>query len=378
MPLSRARFMPVAQLKHHLWAAQWILFPKLPAGARFGRIARKSDCAGREPEPAGGRNLFRRPLPRHPDAHKLQLGARRRTGHRARAHQRRSCADRIRPQRPPGRADEPAERHQPDPLHRPDLRPRDQPHLLRRALLPSLLRPLPHPRLVRSPRTRPLRLLENPQSLNLYSYVLNNPVTSLDRDGHVRTDDASNLAAWAPMDEGMTMESLFGDEFGFDALASIDAQHAERDALLAAIAGIPMSVRENVGDSVADSNSPDADDKSGGFHEEGGLWGANDAGATVVQRAVPGKYANPDKTDRAEINLWNFKDPDHAQITSVTGSWHVHPRGVGETGRYFVQGPSGTDEHNRIGTITFVVGASSGRVYFYDGSRVLHATSLKS
>jgi len=180
------------------------------------------------------------------------------------------------------------------------------------------------------------------------------------------------------MDEGMTMESLFGDEFGFDALASIDAQHAERDALLAAIAGIPMSVRENVGDSVADSNSPDADDKSGGFHEEGGLWGANDAGATVVQRAVPGKYANPDKTDRAEINLWNFKDPDHAQITSVTGSWHVHPRGVGETGRYFVQGPSGTDEHNRIGTITFVVGASSGRVYFYDGSRVLHATSLKS
>jgi|SRR6185437_11634993 len=65
-----------------------------------------------------------------------------------------------------------------------------------------------------APEPVPYASLTNPQSLNLYSYVLNNPVTSLDRDGHVRTDDASNLAAWAPMDEGQTAESLFGDEFG--------------------------------------------------------------------------------------------------------------------------------------------------------------------
>src|SRR6185437_6603225 len=65
-----------------------------------------------------------------------------------------------------------------------------------------------------APKPIPYAALENPQSLNLYSYVLNNPVTSLDRDGHVRTDDSSNLAAWAPMDEDSTAESLFGDEFG--------------------------------------------------------------------------------------------------------------------------------------------------------------------
>ena len=228
------------------------------------------------------------------------------------------------------------------------------------------------------PEPVPYANLTNPQSLNLYSYVLNNPVSRLDPDGHTAADTSSDLARWAPMDESMTMESLFGDEFGFDALASIDAHHAERDALLAAIAGIPMSVRENVGDSVADSDTPDADDKKGGFHEEGGLWGTNDAGVGVVQRAKPGPYANPDKTDKAEINLWNFKDPDHAQITSVSGSWHVHTKGVGESGRFFIKGPSDKDEHNRIGAITFVVGASSGKVYFYDGSQVLHTTSLKN
>src|SRR6185437_792002 len=80
-----------------------------------------------------------------------------------------------------------------------------------------------------APEPIPYAALENPQSLNLYSYVLNNPVTSLDRDGHVRTDDSSNLAAWAPMDEDSTMESLFGDEFG-EADLGRDADIAEEAA----------------------------------------------------------------------------------------------------------------------------------------------------
>ena len=232
-----------------------------------------------------------------------------------------------------------------------------------------------------APEPVPYASLENPQSLNLYSYVLNNPVTSLDRDGHVRTDDSSDLAAWAPMDEGSTMESLFGDEFGFDALASIDAQHAERDALLAAIAGIPMSVRENVGDSVADSNAPDADDTRGDFHEEGGLWGTNDAGGTVTQRAVAGAYSDPDTATKAEINLFNFRDPDHATITTVAGSWHVHPKGVTASGNGFVQEPSDKDERNGpailSGKLNFVVSARSEKVYFFTPSGVTRTIGLQ-
>jgi RHS repeat-associated protein len=34
----------------------------------------------------------------------------------------------------------------------------------------------------------PYAQLDNPQSLNLYTYVLNNPVTSVDKDGHVDND----------------------------------------------------------------------------------------------------------------------------------------------------------------------------------------------
>lgn len=35
-----------------------------------------------------------------------------------------------------------------------------------------------------SPQAVPYTKLENPQSLNLYSYVLNNPLSTVDKDGH--------------------------------------------------------------------------------------------------------------------------------------------------------------------------------------------------
>src|SRR6185437_5245957 len=214
-----------------------------------------------------------------------------------------------------------------------------------------------------------------------YSYVLNNPVTRLDPDGHTAADTSSDLARWAPYDDGTTMESFDGDEFGFDALASIDAQHADRDALLAQIAGIPMSVRENVGDSVADSDAPDADDKNGGFHEEGGLFGPDFDGATAVARSKPSPFSNPDTDSTATIQLAQIRDSDLAiasTITATTGAWHVHPRGVGpKTGRTFDQGPSRGDMQNLAGTkLNFVVGAADKKVYFYDGSRVLRTMSL--
>ena len=43
----------------------------------------------------------------------------------------------------------------------------------------------------------PYAKLDNPQSLNLYAYVLNNPLTLLDLDGHVSCNDAPALCAAA-------------------------------------------------------------------------------------------------------------------------------------------------------------------------------------
>lgn len=39
------------------------------------------------------------------------------------------------------------------------------------------------------------------------------------------------------------------------------------------------------------SNAPTADDKKGGFHEEGVKWGTDAQGNVVVSPSVPGPYA---------------------------------------------------------------------------------------
>jgi hypothetical protein len=41
---------------------------------------------------------------------------------------------------------------------------------------------------------------------------------------------------------------------------------------------VPPQVKTAIADSVNASNSPTADDKKGGYHEEGGIWGHDDLG----------------------------------------------------------------------------------------------------
>jgi RHS repeat-associated protein len=86
------------------------------------------------------------------------------------------------------------------------------------------------------PVTVPYAHFGNPQSLNLYSYVNNNPTTTADPDGHC-PGDTPNCSKMAN-----------------NPLSSVSP-----------------ATKQAINDSVKASNGKNADDTKGGQHEEGGV-----------------------------------------------------------------------------------------------------------
>jgi hypothetical protein len=138
---------------------------------------------------------------------------------------------------------------------------------------------------------------------------------------------------------------------------------------------VSPEVKSAIADSVKASNSPTADDKKGGYHEEGGIWGTTTSGNTVVVPAQPGPYSGPNDTT-AHIDPGNSANPAlKDNLQSVDGTWHVHPKGGADKG--FVQPPSAQDKANAAASINIVVGAGNKRVYFYNSTGVTREMSLK-
>jgi hypothetical protein len=123
------------------------------------------------------------------------------------------------------------------------------------------------------------------------------------------------------------------------------------------------------------SNSPTADDKKGGYHEEGGIWGTTTSGNVVVVPAKSGPYSGPnDKTPH--IDPGNSANPSlKDNLQSVDGTWHVHPSGGSD--KTFVQPPSAVDKQNAVAPINIVVGAGNNRVYFYNSTGVVREMSVR-
>jgi len=148
---------------------------------------------------------------------------------------------------------------------------------------------------------------------------------------------------------------------------------------------VPPEAKAAIAASVQASNSPSAQagDKTGGFHEEGGIWGTDAAGKAVAVPAVPGKAADPRAEKNASIDVYSSANPALKQsLASVGGEWHVHPSGsmLGLDGntRFFDQGPSkDTDIPRAAGPMNIVVGAGEKKVYFYDKSGVIGTMKLK-
>lgn len=155
-------------------------------------------------------------------------------------------------------------------------------------------------------------------------------------------------------------------------------------------ARVPQSVKDAIRASVNASNSPTADDKIGGFHEEGGMWVTTTDGKLAVLPAVPGAYAKPNEGSHIDPEL-SVVPIASDKIGSVDGDWHIHPRGgiiedrktkhngvvteikIIET---FIQPPSPTDISWGLAPINIAVGAQDETVYFYNSSGIVASESL--
>ena len=206
----------------------------------------------------------------------------------------------------------------------------------------------------------PYAKLDNPQTLNLYTYVANNPTTLRDPNGHCdsHTPNCKKLPA--------------------NPLAAISPQE-----------------KRAMNDSVQATKKATADDKKGNHHEEGGVSYTKD-GVKVVAPAVPGKAADVKSPDvHPEMNPYNAADPSKKIPGDVQADldWHVHAAGTTETLTptdtgfrvdtfSWNQEPStgeGGDIRNSSPepTINVVIGAGSSTVYVYNQSGCVCEESLK-
>jgi RHS repeat-associated protein len=209
------------------------------------------------------------------------------------------------------------------------------------------------------PAPVPYANLTNPQTLNLYAMVSDNPETFADLDGHDTTTTCTPLAgatscastnSTPPPPGGKDPNPNTGTGTGQSTTQTAEQLAAE----------VPQNVKNAILASVNASNSPTADDKKGGFHEEGGMAVTTDAGQVVLP-AVPGPYSKPGDKD-GHIDPGKSANPTKLDVKSLDIMWHVHPKGG--AGRSFDQPPSPRDLANAAAKINIVVGAANQRFIF--------------
>ena len=148
-------------------------------------------------------------------------------------------------------------------------------------------------------------------------------------------------------------------------------------SVFAQVPTVPAAVKQAIAASVKASNSANATDTQGGYHEEGGIWGLTTTGTLVVIPAKAGP-TNIKCGEGASIIVGDAVDPSlDADLVTVLGEWHVHPSGKRD-GCIFVQPPSSQDISNVLGNpCNIVIGADNNTVYFYDAKGVIGKTKLK-
>jgi RHS repeat-associated protein len=261
----------------------------------------------------------------------------------------------------------------------------------------------------------------NPQSLNRYSYVQNDPMSYSDPLGMARWNDApdndaaaSDSSSYDNSDPGAkvgcqpgdvdvcrgvvkllhALDSLLGslvpggdgDDSGglgglaghelaplFNTAARVVGFSAQQQTPQSLASQIPANVRAQMAAALKDGEHPTASDTQGGFHEEFGVAGTNASGNWVVARDQPGAYGNPDTSTNVQPSYKPVDPAVNASIVDPQVFFHTHPGGTTAKGGYWVQPPSGQDLQSAVpGKINVVLGArDGGKVYFYNGSGVI-------
>ncbi len=241
-----------------------------------------------------------------------------------------------------------------------------------------------------------------------YSILSNNPIVMVDPDGAADfynqsgkkvgtdgVDDGKLYVLTTQADVKKARQSYYGKGMKgfFNIILGKGGQGTiQTSAFSGDVVSLPSAnVRKEIGNAVDRSNSPTADDTKGGFHEEGGIWGTNAAGAEQVVNSNPGAYANPKTDNQATVNVFDAANPaEQGAVTNVQGTFHIHPSGTivessgssapgtstygGTTTTYsFEQSPSNVDvslatQGGNTSGYNIVVGARNNTVYIHGTS----------
>jgi hypothetical protein len=152
------------------------------------------------------------------------------------------------------------------------------------------------------------------------------------------------------------------------------------------IASVPVEAKKAILASVNASNSPTADDKRGGFHEEGGQWGTGLDGKVLVYPAVPGPAFKPgDKEATVDSGQAVDQEGKNNNLRTTDGKWHVHWRGDPSGRGPQLNQPPSTHKDGDLDRpadsflpTNIVVGAANHRVYFYNANGVIANVSLSA
>jgi RHS repeat-associated protein len=221
------------------------------------------------------------------------------------------------------------------------------------------------------PAPVPYAHLNNPQTLNLYAMVEDNPETFADLDGHETTGTNCDANTSVDCSGHINTDQYIGNAAGYyNALVSGSAQSpsankAQNEQTPQSLAAqVPRDAKAAIAAQINASNSPTADDKQGGYHEESLKWGKDASSNLIVALSVPGAYAPPGTNPNT---VFKAADPQtDLRLVTIDGYAHIHPKGDG-----FVQPPSEQDKAF-AGTgppaIHIVVGARDNKVYFFNSS----------
>ncbi len=219
-------------------------------------------------------------------------------------------------------------------------------------------------------------------NLSPYNYCQNNPITKFDPtgmfDGDYWDEYGKKIGTDGINDKKNYLVPNANSAIVSEALNSPSILKSEQSAQQVASSNsvlLPNSSAISRMESVVCSASP--------WNETGGVIYSTVEGIQKVVPAVPGESMYPAPDVVASINVWKANDPNSIKGTDIpSATFHVHPNG--QLMMYgFEQQPSSVDIHNAAsnGSLrlnNYVFGASSNKVYLYNGSGVIGSMPAQS